>query len=238
MRASAVVSCHSALVVAFRRCAQAAAWRLSVCWSPMRSGRSRLKALSAISAMVSHEPCLGVWWISSRSLRRLASSGGNASSRLAGEWVLRVHDEHDRLGVAVAPVEQVADGAGPVASAASIRDPHRAPARERLEGQKEDGHAVAAILASMALGLPGTGRPGHADRANPLRAPLVQADHRPLGIGGTAVNPPHVLHVPDELRRQLGRDAPHAPPTACMNTLKGVPLRALWLCAGWSGRCG
>src|SRR5690242_20029361 len=32
-----------------------------------RSGRSRLTALSSILATFSHELCLGVWWISSRS---------------------------------------------------------------------------------------------------------------------------------------------------------------------------
>ena len=38
--------------------------------------------------MFSQEPCLGVWWISSLSARRLASAGGKAAYKDAGEWVL------------------------------------------------------------------------------------------------------------------------------------------------------
>ncbi len=34
---------------------------------------------SSISAMFSHEPCTGVWWISSLSAIRRARSGSNAS---------------------------------------------------------------------------------------------------------------------------------------------------------------
>src|SRR3954471_18982934 len=62
MRASLVVNCQSALVAAaLRRCCQAWTWRSSVALSPTRSGRSRPRALSSISAMFSHEPSLGVW---------------------------------------------------------------------------------------------------------------------------------------------------------------------------------
>src|SRR4029079_9015815 len=46
---------------------------------PRRRPGSRSRALSSISAMFSQEPCLGVWWISSRSARRVASAGANAS---------------------------------------------------------------------------------------------------------------------------------------------------------------
>src|SRR3954469_12612479 len=46
---------------------------------PRRRPGSRPRALNSISAILSQEPCLGVWWISSRSARRLASSGANAS---------------------------------------------------------------------------------------------------------------------------------------------------------------
>src|SRR5689334_13734854 len=40
-------------------------------------------------AVLSHEPCLGVWWISTRSAKRRASCAGKASEKLAAEWVLR-----------------------------------------------------------------------------------------------------------------------------------------------------
>ena len=41
--------------------------------------------------MFSHdEPCLGVWWISSFSERRLTFSGSKVSYSEAGEWVFRL----------------------------------------------------------------------------------------------------------------------------------------------------
>ena len=40
-----------------------------------------------VSAMSSHDPCLGARWIPGRSASRLASSGGNAAQGEAVPWV-------------------------------------------------------------------------------------------------------------------------------------------------------
>src|SRR3712207_4567583 len=48
------------LDVALQRCSVARPVRQSL---PRRRSGSRPRALSSISAMFSHEPCLGVWWI-------------------------------------------------------------------------------------------------------------------------------------------------------------------------------
>ena len=55
-----------------------------------RSRHCRVSAESSISAMLSHDPCLGVWWISRRWARAKASSGSNASYSEAMVWVLRL----------------------------------------------------------------------------------------------------------------------------------------------------
>jgi hypothetical protein len=92
MRASSVLKRHSILTpAASRRSCQVAAslWRVSKSGTRL-SRHWRLRTLNSISAMFSHEPCLGVWWISSFSERRLAFSGSKASYSEAGEWVLRL----------------------------------------------------------------------------------------------------------------------------------------------------
>ena len=77
MRASAVVNCQStwrwsALV----GCCQAVSSALRVSRSAIRRSRHcRVRAESSISAMLSQDPCLGVWWISSRWARANALAG-------------------------------------------------------------------------------------------------------------------------------------------------------------------
>src|SRR4051812_44835357 len=55
-----------------------------------RSRHCRVRADSSISAMLSQDPCLGVWWISSRWARVNALAGSNASYSEPREWVLRL----------------------------------------------------------------------------------------------------------------------------------------------------
>ena len=102
MRASLVVNCQSTFVAAAFR----AACQWPICWASVstrairRARHWRPSAPSSISAMFSHDPCLGVWWISSLPAMRLASSGANASYSEAAEcvplWVVRavVHLQH------------------------------------------------------------------------------------------------------------------------------------------------
>jgi len=80
VRASALVKRQSTLApAAFRSDSIAAHASASECLSPTRSASRFPATLSSSSAMFSHDPCFGVWWISSRSASRLASAGSNAS---------------------------------------------------------------------------------------------------------------------------------------------------------------
>ena len=86
MRASSVVKRQfTVLVASLRRCCQAATccWRWP--WLSMRSFKHWwAETLGSISAMMSHEPCLGVECHSILSDRRRAWAGGKASWRLCG----------------------------------------------------------------------------------------------------------------------------------------------------------
>src|SRR3954469_11151186 len=141
MRASFVANCQSALVAAaLRRYCQAWTWRSSVALSPTRSGRSRPRALSLISAMFSQEPCLGVWWISSRSAMRLASPLGLLGRECLieggrGADVELVHDQDNLVRLPIAPVHELAHEARPIItpapSPAPVGERHLAPTAER-----------------------------------------------------------------------------------------------------------
>src|ERR671937_457188 len=92
MRASAVVNRHfTSTPRSFRSSSQATTSRRNSSISPMRRSRHcRVSTLNSISATFSQLPCLGVWWISSRSAIRRACSGGNTSYNDASLWVFRL----------------------------------------------------------------------------------------------------------------------------------------------------
>ena len=77
-----------------------------------------------------------------------------------------------------------------------------------VEEDKEVGRAVALVLAVVTFPLAGLGGNGLAHLANRLGRALVEADHRPLGIGGFRVEVEHILHAGDILGIDLG-NAPH-----------------------------
>ena len=80
-----------------------------------RSRHWRVRAESSISAMLSQNPCRGVWWISSRCAGAKALAGWNAHVEGAESvGVEVVHHQHDGLGVGVLVGEQVIDLMGPV----------------------------------------------------------------------------------------------------------------------------
>src|SRR5919202_440092 len=57
-----------------------------------------------------------------------------------------VHHQHYTLGLPIAPLEQIADEAGPLAAPALRRHGHIPPALERLAGQEQVGHAMRGSL--------------------------------------------------------------------------------------------
>src|SRR5919201_532641 len=92
MRASAVVKRQRTWTArSFRSCCQAATSRHNSEFDAIRrSKHCRASTLNSISATFSQLPCLGVWWISSRSAIRRACSGGNTSYNDASLWVFRL----------------------------------------------------------------------------------------------------------------------------------------------------
>lgn len=83
------------------------------------------------------------------------------------------------------------------------------PSRKRLERQEQTRHAVADVHMIEPLDIAWTHRQWLSCLANQLLEGLIHADHRPLWIIRPGVDVQHVFHVTDELRRLLGRDAPH-----------------------------
>ena len=96
----------------------------------------------------------------------------------------------------------------------------------RVEEDEQIGRAVAAILAVVALELPGLGRDRLAHLADQLDRALVEADHRPLRIGRLGIEIEHVLHAGDVLGVDLG-DAPHLPAPRLELVLGQAPAHRL-----------
>lgn len=122
-----------------------------------------------------------------------------------------VHDQHQRLGLPVAPLQKGANEACPVGSAALACDLNTAPALEGFTGEEQARGSVADINMIVALHGTGPGWQGLAGLANQLLEGLVDAHHGPLGIVRPMVDLEDVLHVVDELRRVFLGDAPHPP---------------------------
>ena len=122
-----------------------------------------------------------------------------------------VHDQHQRLGLPVAPLQKGANEARPVGSAALAGDLNTAPALQGLTGEEQARGSVADINMIRALRGTGPGWQGLAGLADQLLEGLVDAHHEPLGIVRPMVDLEDVLHVVDELRRVFLGDAPHPP---------------------------
>ena len=122
-----------------------------------------------------------------------------------------IHDQHQFLGLPVAPLQKGANEARPIGSAALAGDRNTAPALKGLTGEEQARGPVADINMIKALHGPGPGWQGLAALADQLLDGLIDADHGPLGIVRAMVDLEDVLHVVDELRRVFLGDAPHPP---------------------------
>jgi hypothetical protein len=202
VRASLVVKCQltcrwSVLTVL----CQAASSVLRVSRSSMRRSRHwRVRADSSISAMLSQDPCLGVWWISSRwaSVRALAG-GERFVERSEGVGVEVVHHQHDPCGVGVVHAQEVVDLVRPVDHGASWSGHDPAPARQWLDPHEDRAGSapyVLGVLAAIAAGCCG-------DRITGVREELVglliHAHHRHLGVIRSGVDVQDVFHPGGEL---------------------------------------
>jgi hypothetical protein len=83
-----------------------------------------------------------------------------------------------------------------------------AAAGQRLVHHEQVHRPVADVLVVDPLGLAGARRDRRPGVADELLARLVEADHRAVGVVGALVDLQHVLHLADELRVGLRRDAP------------------------------
>jgi hypothetical protein len=90
-----------------------------------------------------------------------------------------IHDQNHPLGLRISVVEEILDEPCKVLASPLLGDLNVTPARQGLKGHKQGGHAVAAILAVIALD--GSGAPGDrlADLVEKLLGALVHAHHRP-----------------------------------------------------------
>jgi hypothetical protein len=80
----------------------------------------------------------------------------------------------------------------------------------RVEHDEKVDGAVAAVLVIVARKLARLGWDGLTHLADELDGGLVEADHRPLGIGGFGVEIEHIFHAGNVFAVDLG-NAPHVP---------------------------
>jgi hypothetical protein len=83
-----------------------------------------------------------------------------------------------------------------------------APGPIHVDANEEVDGAVAAILAIVTFQLTGLGGARLADLADELNRALVEADHRPVGIGRFGIEVEHVFHAGDIFAVDLW-NAPH-----------------------------
>src|SRR5262249_19349147 len=119
-----------------------------------------------------------------------------------------VHDQHDRLRVRVADIDQVPDQVRPIGLRPLPGHGELALAQQRLTDGEDVGDPVADVLAVEALGLARGRRQGQPHFPDQLLADLVHADQGALGIERAGVDVEHILHVVDELGIRLRGDHP------------------------------
>ena len=102
-------------------------------------------------------------------------------------------------------IDEFALAVGVVYCRPPLGDLDLAPWPMDVDTDEEIDGAVAAVLAIVAFEL---ARFGLADLADELDRALVEADHRPVGIGRLGIEVEHVFHAGDVFAVELG-NAPH-----------------------------
>ena len=132
-----------------------------------------------------------------------------------------VQHDADALGMGIVDIDEIAHALGEVFGGAPLGDLDVAPGPVDVDADEEIDRAVAAVLAIVALELARLGRDRLAHLADELGRALVEADHRPLGIGRFGIEVEHVFHAGDIFAIDLG-DAPHVPAPR-LETVLGQP---------------
>jgi hypothetical protein len=126
--------------------------------------------------MLSHEPCLGVWWISSfcdrrrayLRLERLVEGGG-------GVGVEIVHHHDDPLGARVMNVYELLHATRPVGLRPPLGDADVSPTPQELGDDEEIGRPLALVLVVLATRATLPGGHGLSDVGQKPLALLVEA---------------------------------------------------------------
>src|ERR1700719_1789476 len=105
-------------------------------------------------------------------------------------------------------IDEFAHAAGVVSCRAPLGDLDLAPRPMHVDAHEEIDGAVTAVLVIVTFELTRLGRDWLAYLADQLNRALVEADHRPLGVGRFGIEVEHVFHAGDILAVDPG-NAPH-----------------------------
>jgi hypothetical protein len=127
----------------------------------------------------------------------------------------------DTFGIGEMDIGEFAHALGVVFCRPPLGDLDLAPGPMHVDADEEIDGAVAAVLVVVAFELARRGRDGLAHLADELDRALVEADHRPFGIGRFGIEVEHVFHAGDIFAVDPG-NAPHVP-APWLETVFGQP---------------
>src|SRR5205814_10621701 len=106
-------------------------------------------------------------------------------------------EDPDARGVGIMDIDELAHAVGVIFCRPPLGDLDLAPGSVHVDADEEINGAAAAVLAIVAFELAGLGPDRLADLADELDRALVEADHRPVGIGRPGIQVEYVLHAGD-----------------------------------------
>ena len=101
----------------------------------------------------------------------------------------------DARGIGIMDIDELAHALGVVFGRPPLGDLDLAPGPMHVNADEQIDGAVAAVLAIVTFQLPWFGRDRLAHLTDQLHRALVEADHRPLGIGRFGIEVEHVFHA-------------------------------------------
>src|ERR1700716_3079876 len=105
-------------------------------------------------------------------------------------------------------IDELAHAVGVIFCRPPLGDLDLAPGPMDVDADEEIDGAVAAVLVIVTFELARLGRDRLANLADELDRALVEADHRPVGIGRFGIEVEHILHAGDIFAIDLW-NAPH-----------------------------
>lgn len=164
---------------------------------------------SSISAMLSQEPCLGVWWISSSAGQGVGLRGREGLVERGDRvGVDVVHHQDDLVRRGVVDGQQMVHAVGPVGAGPGGLGVGAAPTPQWFGPDEDRAGAVANVLGVLAGYLPRLGRRARSGVGEQLEGLLVHDDDRIGRVIRSGVDGQHVLHRRDERRAGVRRNRP------------------------------